>query len=647
MIQQTSNFLFWWEHAKGQAHESLYATVKTIASKQAYRRERDIDYLRLYGSMEGYLRSFMSMSFKNTPQQLINNRLAYNVVQSVVDTLVSRLAAKDPVKVQFLTTNGPYHQQRKAENLTTAINGTMDRMKVKHLVNETARDAFILGTGIVKHAIVKDPETKKLTVKFEKVIALELFMDDLEAVYGQPQNLYQVKSIPRSQLLKDFPNKRIEIETAPPMYQLIQTESAEEHLEVLEAWSISQKRHILAISNASLVDEDYNDPFFPFIFLRYTSRPLYFWGMGITERLIGIQLEINRLVQRQQQLLRIHGVPWVLLNRNDEIPDEQVNNRPFNIVSWTNAPPEVKVFQCMTPEIPNQIENLYRKAFDIAGLSQASATSHIPSNLKSGTAIRESLDVEADRFLETQANIEQFWVDLAERLVILLKRIGEAQPEHKLAFKNKNILQEINWKDIDLPEDAFVISQYPVSTLPSKPEGRLDFVNEMMQIAQQMPDVKITQKQWLGLLNFPDFQALFSLDNAAEDLINAQIDDIIYNNTPHQPDPKSDLNYAFERATQTYLLLRKNNIDNPEEPIPEQTFQLLDIYLEQVKDLLTPQETMAQGAINGNPSNPNNPGNPNGNAGPPNTAGPSNPSANGTGPNNPNGNGSNSGPNGV
>jgi hypothetical protein len=160
------------------------------------------------------------------------------------------------------------------------------------------------------------------------------------------------------------------------------------------------------------------------------------------------------------------------------------------------------------------LEQLWARAFELVGLSQLSATSKKPADLRSGAALRTYLDVETVRFAVAQDNWEQLFVGLAKAIVCCARRLAKRKPNWSVNyFGADKVLQKVNWKDVKLEDDQFQVRVYPISALPLQPAARLERAAELFQ------SQAITQEQFLVLADMPDTEKWARLATAPfEDL---------------------------------------------------------------------------------------------------------------------------------
>src|SRR6478609_3503378 len=109
----------WWKSEDKDLASSVFAYVGRLANEQAYVSDSNYRNMRLYGNVEPYaLRGYAGYRAEQTSG--IAHRVTLNIVQSMVDTVVSKITKNKP-RVTFLTDGGEWDQQTRAKKLTQYI----------------------------------------------------------------------------------------------------------------------------------------------------------------------------------------------------------------------------------------------------------------------------------------------------------------------------------------------------------------------------------------------------------------------------------------------------------------------------------------------------------------------------------------------
>ena len=538
----------WWEIKEGNRSASLMLTSAAyLKETQAYRYRQAAVYARLYGNQSLYSFAGNNMSKMDQTYGLPQERPTFNLIQSAIDTLVSRISQSRPQPV-FLTDNGDYKQRSLAKKLNNFIQGEFYHTKAYELAPMILRDTLIEGTGVI-HTF----QTPDNRVGMERVLLTELLIDPNEAMYGEPRQLYRIKLVDRDVLLDNFPKHKDKIENAAratPDNSADSSKTVSDLVMVVEGWHLrsgktaKDGRHMLAVSTGDLIDEEFNKDRFPFSFLHYSKRLLGFWSQGVAEQLMGTQMELNSLLYTISRAIQLVGVPRVFQEDGSKVVSAHHNNEIGVIVKYRGIKPSYEVAPCNAPELYAERDKLIQYGYQQCGVSALQAGSQKPQGLDSGEAIRTYDDISTDRFAKLSRDYDNMFIDLAYQVIDLAKDICEEQGSYSTVYPNKNSTKEIDLKKADLIADTFIIQCFTQSSLPKDPAGRLAKVTEMVQSGM------ITLQEGRRLLDYPDLEQIEKLANAGEERIFQILDDIIEEGKYTPPDPFMDLNLATQLVTQ-------------------------------------------------------------------------------------------------
>ena len=550
--QQGQTLSPWWmEDNEDKASMLLLTSANYLKEGQQYRYRQTAIYARLYGNQSLYSFAGSNLNKLDNNSGFPVERPTFNLVQSCVDTLVSRISQSRPQPV-FLTDNSDYKQRNLAKKLNNFIQGEFYHTKTYELSAKILRDALVTGTGIAH--IFETPDRR---VGMERVLLTELLIDPNEAMYGEPRQLYRVKLIDRDVLYANFPKLRDKVEMAAKAYPDNSTDSSKtvsDLVMVVEGWhlrsgkNMNDGRHILACSAGCLLDEPYEKDKFPFAFLHYSDRLLGFWAQGLAEQLMGTQLELNSLLYTISRAIKLVGVPRVFMEQGSKVSSASFNNEIGTIIKFHGTKPTYEVNNSNAMDLYQERDKLIQYGYQQSGVSALQATSQKPQGLDSGEAIRSYDDISTDRFASLARRYDNFHIDIAYQIIDLAKDIAVRDGEYSTVYPNKNGTKEIDLPKAAIVKDTFIIQCFTQSSLPKDPAGRLAKVTEMVQSGM------ISLQEGRRLLDYPDLEQVEKLANAAEERIFQILDEIIESNKYTPPDPFMDLALA-EKLTVQYINL--------------------------------------------------------------------------------------------
>jgi hypothetical protein len=190
--------------------------------------------------------------------------------------------------------------------------------------------------------------------------------------------------------------------------------------------------------------------------------------------------------------------------------------------------------------------------------------------LNSGAAQREYQDIESERFATVAQQYERYFLQLAKLGVEEMRDLAKDKKSYKVQVPERRNTLQIDWKDVELDEDDYVMKLYPISSLPSDPEGQLATISEYIQAG--MMKVRTGRR----LLNFPDLDAQEELDDAQENYLHKIFDQIIEEGVYTPPEPYDDLDLALELGLEYYAQGKSNGLE-------EDKLDMIRMFVEDVK----------------------------------------------------------------
>jgi hypothetical protein len=581
---------YWWRETDSKdVGNAVVATARHVAEQQRFRSESNLRHARLYGNFD--LTGFGPRQYSQARGGIQKNWISLNVVAACIDALVAKIGKSKP-RPTFLTRGGDWKLQRKAAKLDKYIIGLFDEAKAHVHGVDVLKDACKFGTGIY-FPYIDDFDSK---VKVERVLPEELLIDDADGVHGTPRQALRRKALPREVLLElyagpgvsDRSEKQSALRGAPRIDSEVGYQGAGDMVEVVEAWHLrsgpkaKDGRHVIAVPGMVLHQEEWLKPWLPFPVLRYTKRDCGFWGQGIAERLTGIQLEVNRLIQQITDILRFH-TPKVLVPAEAKIAKGHIRGGSQSIgdiITYHGGQPPSVWSQsgAVPPEYFGQLDRLWQRAFEHEGISQLIATGEKPAGLNSGTAQREYNDTQSERHVVLGQQYEQLYVDAGRMMIELSKDIAKEKGGYRANAPLKRAIHPVEWKDINLEEEQYHMQAYPVSSLPTTPAARRQEVDEWVQRGW------IPQEEAPRLMNMPDLENASSLLNAALDDVDAAIDDILDGGEAEAPDAVFDnLALRVSRGMAAYLRAKR-------QAAPEEVLEELRAFVLMTMDAIKAQE---------------------------------------------------------
>ena len=582
---------FWYEADNNtDMARQMFSQIKYLRDNSlGVVEEENLLNVRLYGNSEIFGLNPYDYSNKRS-----DARIGLNVIKQACDTATSRIAKSKP-RPQFLTQNGDYRLKNEAKKLQRYVDGTFYENKAYQLGQDVFRDGTIVGKGCVKFF----PKTTRIGM--ERVFVNELLVDQAESMYGMPSILYQRKTINKRNLRSMYKGKGAMIDQTPNIEDVTMGGiRLSQMVEIIEAWKLPSGEdtndglHIIATEKGILFKEEWIEDWFPFEFFDWSKRVFGWYSSGISDELRGIQLEINKTLVVIQRSMHLGSVPKIFLDANSKIVKSHINNEIGGIITYSGLKPSYDQLMEVPPVLFQQLQNLYDKAFQVVGLSQMSVTGQKPAGLDSGKALRTFNDIETERFSVVAQNYDQFFVNMANKLILMSERESKKKGSKlKVTSFNSKFIEPIEWKDINIRKDQYVLKTFPTNFLSTTPEGKLADIGDLMGLGM------LDQREAQALLDYPDLEGVTEYKNAQFDDIHCVLEQIVDDGIYNPPMPLQALEYGKQLFQQVYVKLKNQKLE------PERLEMLLrwgeDATLLQTKAMenqppgMVPQQTQING----------------------------------------------------
>ena len=458
----------------------------------------NIDTLTSNSASVGYDYSINSFSDGNTlsPPSI-------NVIKSVVDTLVSKIATSK-VRPFINTLNGSYKEMQTALQTQQFFDIFYEAQNVHMKVSKAFEDACIFDTGAIY--IDKDTCSIKKCLPWQVyVLPAELVYNKLTRAYYK-QNDYPVTLLPED-ITKKFKKKvnYVDYGIYYDTFNKVKATVISGHVVKIEPW-------------------DYD--VLPFIFLYYNKPNIGTTSLSVVDILYTIQNEIDMIVSKISAAAELTPGNTIFLPEGGSVKATQLNNGVGNVLTYrptpnmTGSPVTVATPAFIDGQYQMLLNDLIQRAYELVGISQLSAMSQKPTGLDSGIALSTMESIESDRFETQLKQVINAYVDIARVCVALFD--GDILP-------NSNRRLSISWNDIRKANDSLKIQFSAADALSKDPSVKLQQLQALAQSGI------IPQSRIASLMELPDIQSGFSLANNAVNAVYAVINDCIENNNFELP----------------------------------------------------------------------------------------------------------------
>lgn len=550
----------WWKaDGEEQLARELCGTAAYLKTNQTYRVRQIAASIRLYAGLNVYSYAGSNVSRMDRTRTLPDDKPTFNLIRACVDTLHSRLSQSEP-QPKFLGENLSYTQMHNAQQLSQFVGGELYRTKSYEKGAKILKDGLTIGCGALK---VFEGDGNKVCV--DRKLISNLYVDDNDAINGEPQQLLELGLMDREKLFYQQGRTKKEreiIEKTPNSYPDNSPDSgrtASDQVMVVEGWRLpcgidseegyAAGRHTLATVEGTIYDGEWKKPKFPFVFFNYSDPWLGFFGQGIGTQLFGTQLSLQRILYTISRAITLVGVPRVFIDQSSKVVKAHNNNEIGVIITYSGTKPSYEVAPCNAPELYAERDKLIQYGFQETGVSAMQATSQKPEGLDSGAAIRSYDDIATDRFASISKKYDNVFIELAYQITETAMDIAERTGKYQTVYPNKDGTKEIDLPAMKFLKDPFVIKCFSESQLPKTPAGRIATATEWLQGGA------INIKEWRRLTRVPqDLEQNERLDSASENWIFKVLDEIVEKGKYTAPDPAMDLGLAIELAVKYYNL---------------------------------------------------------------------------------------------
>jgi hypothetical protein len=255
--------------------------------------------------------------------------------------------------------------------------------------------------------------------------------------------------------------------------------------------------------------------------------------------------------------------------------------------------PEVVVTNSIPPDLLQRESQVTVNAADRVGVNALMMHSEIPAGLAqgSGRQLRVYNNVKSKRFQRFANAYEDFHVELAEMMIDMIHdHVEETSEAYSVNAESEGSLEKLDFRDIMLPKNSFVIRPYPVNFLSETPASRMADVQLLSEIAPEEMKPYI-----FSLLQNPDIESVTSMLTAQQKSINRILTLLLRRDTqPAEvpPVPFMDLSMAIKMA-QTMI------VDAQSRGAPDAKVQKLIDWAQMAKRMR--DELAMQEAMNGQP----------------------------------------------
>lgn len=540
----------WWESHGDDLATAVTSTIDTIRDDQSERLNNDVRHLRMFRNM-----ALAGMGISTYARASAGNApLSLNVARNMVNAVTSKITKSRP-RSTFQTYGAGYAVKRQARDLDQFAEGMLYKERFREGAPRLMRDKAILGTCFAKVAPLGGGK-----ICMERVFPCEMTVDSAEGMHGKPRNWYQSKFVDKRWLAArtddEATKKRIlELSYEPrgdqhPEDELFGTKHLSDMIRLDEAYHLASGpgegdgKMVQCAQGVLIAETDWKWDFAPYAVGRWSESPVGFWGMGLCEELVGIQIEINRLVRKIQAAFQILSNPYILADRASNLSRGTITDIPGSIILYNGREPRVVAPSVVNAEVFSHLDRLYQRAYELAGISQMSAQSQKPKGFESGRAILVFEDIESDRF----ATVHREWENLHMRVVELGLWAAEQERGYWVPAKSKLGLSKVKLTDIGIKREDVMMRIQPTSVLGDSPSGQIDGIERLIKSG-----IIAAPEDMADAIEDHDLKAYLNRLAAPKRIVEKQVQRMLEGGEYEAPQPFFDLEKSTMYAQAMYI----------------------------------------------------------------------------------------------
>jgi len=360
-------------------------------------------------------------------------------------------------------------------------------------------------------------------------------------------------------------------------------------------------RHILCCGHIVALDEPWKPKVFPFARMPWSPPLMGAYSTGLMEILAPLQLELNKMMKTIQHSIHLMSVPRVWQNAATMVSPEY-DNMIGNVYKYSGPKPEIDVSPAVHPELYAQADKIRERMYEQARANPVRTQGNMPSRIDSRPGFREWTAVADSANAWLGKMWERFMLQCAEQIIRVAREIVDEHGSYESFGRAKDFIEKIDFKEINLEDDRFVIKLQNTNFLPTTITGkRLAFMDlAALPIFQNSPDDLL---EMAG--DHPDLKGLLSRKNAGRKLIEKQMYSIIRKRKYFGPEQFQVIMAAKQFAQETLQEQFMRSADNKVIRMLEDYVRDCDTLIQMITPPAPPQPAA--------PMAPSMPGAPNGN----------------------------------
>jgi hypothetical protein len=575
----------WWAEDCENPGPALWGHCRAIENKQFHHHQRLLFNALQYGNREitGFDWGWGNQRHTSlTP----DSEGIDSVVVSVVEALIAEVG-KTKVKARPKTKKASFKLRRASRKLDRYLYAEAKRIDFWEKCKQGFEDSAWAEVG----ALYWGWESKgdDAGVYAERVFPDELIVNNDEC-YSEPNpvsvqrrrclHIDEVLAAFGSRLTKDqIGQLKVEANRSVDSGWIAQRGPGPGFLVVVEGHrrpvGATPGRHVIGTSTLTILDEPWNEDWFPYTFFHFSKPVSGFYCKSAVERAWPWQKRLNKLNAAIEDAQDLACRMRIWAPTGGKIDIKELTNRMGKVIHSAIEPKTLN-WQTNVAELYEERRRCKEECFADFGLTQMAAQGKLPpgTRLDSARAINEYAEMPANRLVDLAQRYERFQL-AGYDMMVRISELAHAQGKKlKTTWVAGKRVEEIEWDDIDYSRDRYVLQVEPSSTFNETLAAHTDDMDKLVQAGI------ITPEEYLSQRATPDTEKLISLRIAGTENLFHSIEQI-ESGKYVPPSPLQDLVSGVQLFHFHYLDLPSEYDD-----VPESVLNNLQLWVMQAKWIL-------------------------------------------------------------
>lgn len=503
-----------WRAPKERVGQIVCDDVSALANDQSGRRTLAKSRLSTYlgrpvTSLTSELYYARGSSVGSLP---VGSDITRSFAMSAVDTGQAQIASQQRPKGAALTKGGDYYERLEAKKISKFFEGCLQAPQGSYantweLTEHCFLDCEVWEAGCVK--VYADVWQQKIV--HERCFAHDIFFDPLDARSGSPKSMRHMYVTDKWDLAERFPEHAAGILRSGlnPLHREDNRKASENLITVYEYWRRGKGgRHVMAVDGCSeaLVCEDYEREMFPIAMVLWQRNHLGAWGTPMVDQMAESQAYANLFLSRMLENARLLSGGWIACERGSVEEADVAANTPAKILWFAKGAqaPRADLPPPFHPGYMDLFQMLKSGSFEDTGISELGSQGKKEESITSGVAIRTVNAIQSQRFLPKSRAYEQLIVNINRLDLYAVQDLVAQGVDPSTIVESEGFVETIDWKEITLPSDQFVVTLAASSAEEDTPAARKQTIQDLMALGYkniaeeltQIPDVEwVTNRQ--------------------------------------------------------------------------------------------------------------------------------------------------------